>query len=136
VATAEPTPERWEYRARTNDYRCRTHGTEFWRGDVCPDCADEPLGAPEIEVGDESEHDKELARWESSHVTLAKKLHRIGEEMLDAGGRDRVDAAKLIAEGAKLYRIAIENREKRAAREHDRMLVRHRREMAGLRASH
>lgn len=134
MALAEPTPERWEFRAVTNDYRCRKHHLEFERGEVCLDCVDEPGDMPGETIGVETEHDRELARREIHCFTLAKAAHRIARETMKDG--DVGDAAKLLAEGTKLLRVANEIRERRAQREHENNAIRHEREMSGLRGAH
>lgn len=133
VATVEPTTERWEFRAKTNDYRCRIHACEFERGEVCLDCIDEPGPMPGEQIGDETEHDRELARREAHMFSLGKAAHRYAREKMK---EDPADAAKLLAEGTKLIRAANEIRERRAQREHERNAILHERQMSGLRGAH
>ena len=91
-----------------------------------------------IESDDE---DRQLAIWQAECETESKKLWRAGSDLLGdpsegATDRDVSSAAKAYAEGTKIRRLALEIYEKRASREHDRMLIRHEREMSGLRGSH
>lgn len=131
MASAEPTPERWEYRAQTNDYRCRVHECEFERGEVCFDCTEEPSGPPSLDLGDESEHDQELSRREAEWRARSKKLARIADELLEGTDRDCAAAAKLIAESTKLERMAAENRVKRARVDRVKQMRRERLRMRG-----
>lgn len=89
-------------------------------------------------IGEETEHDRELARREAHCFTLAKAAHRIARKCMDRSdeGFDIADAAKLMAEGTKLLRVANEIRERRAQREHENNAIRHEREMSGLRGAH
>jgi hypothetical protein len=88
------------------------------------------------------DEDRQLAIWQSECETESKKLWRAGSDLLGTPGvdegteRDVSAAAKAYAEGTKIRRLALEIYEKRASREHDRMLIRHEREMSGLRGSH
>jgi hypothetical protein len=125
--------ERWEFRPATNDHYCKVHSFRFDRGDVCLDCIDDPGEMPDSDPGDETEHDRELARREQEWRSQVKFLRRTGRELIlanDTGG-----GAKLIAEATKLDRLATENRERRAQREHERNTIQHEREMAGLRGN-
>ncbi len=115
-------------------HKCTVHNVEFRRGEVCTACTTAPGKPIEVTAGDDNEHDHEMTLREAECVRLAKMCHRIGEELLQGKtDRDTNAAAKIIGEGTKLIRFACDLREKRAAREHSLRLLRHEREMSGLR---
>lgn len=117
-------------------HRCTRHNETFARGEVCRGCVAEPIKVAEIaSVVPVNEHDEEIARREHDCESLAKKCHRIGDELLDGTDRDCAAAAKVIAEGTKLKRLAYEMREQRARREHIRQLRAERMKMRGMRGS-
>lgn len=129
--TGTQASERWERRG--DAYRCRVHGVEFARGEVCIECVDDPGDAPASDPGAASAHDKELARREGELRTLVKKLRRKASALLDGGvAKDLHVVAKLLAEATKMERLAWENRERRAQREHERLAIVHEREMSGI----
>ena len=96
------------------------------------DETNESTTAPE--PGAESESDQELARREAEWRKRSAALLKRGTELLASDDWHEVSAgAKLMDVALKYENAAATNREKRAVREHERMLIRHEREMSGLR---
>jgi hypothetical protein len=130
----------WEDTA--TGHRCNTHQVEFARGEVCRACADERRGALQQKIkqvdgsslNESIELDTEIARVASEALAFSKMLHRVSKERIDDGNPNDWNAAsKLIAEGTKLQRFALEAKEKLSARAHSRYLVEHEKEVRGLR---
>lgn len=83
------------------------------------------------------ERDRDLLIEAADQLSLGKLYHRKAREMLEEGNAsDKVQSCKLAAEGTKLRRQAQELKDRVSARDHDRDLIRHEREMSGLRGSH
>lgn len=121
---------RWQ--TTDNGHHCTEHGESFARGEVCSRCASEPdetPGAPQLSEA----IDEEIAADAQEARSHARRLWREAESMLDDGGRDRVDAAKLSAEAAKWWRIALEAKDKVASRKHLREAMEHEKAMSGVR---
>jgi hypothetical protein len=113
-------------------HHCTEHDESFARGEVCARCAVEPddaPGAPQLS----EDVDAEIAADAQEARAHSRRLWREAEEMLDSGGRDRVDAAKLSAEAAKWWRAALEAKDKIAARKHLREAMEHEKQMSGVR---
>lgn len=99
-------------------------------------CATDPGDGPEAKH-ESTEIDRLLMARANEYRSLGRFLHRIGKERLQDGSpNDWGAATKVIAEGTKLQRLADETEDRVSARDHDRELIAHEREMSGLRASH
>ncbi len=128
--------EAWESTA--DGYRCTRDGhqsVEFLRSEVCPYCVSDP--GPEIDLeGDDDHEDREIRRTAQEYQSRARFLWRHGHDLIDSGtALDCSVGAKLVAESTKLERLAGERFETLAARAHDKRLLAHEKQMAGLRRS-
>ena len=121
----------WELRA--DGRYCKRHSHAFPIGDVCFACVADP--GPEFDSVAversplERERDIRCAAYESD----SKRLARDAREMLDGTDLEKALAVKLFAESTKIARLVEELTDKRIDHEHDLRLIRHEREMAGLR---
>ena len=80
-----------------------------------------------------NEHDDELERTEEEIRSVARLCYRVGKELLEGTERDASVGAKVIGEGTKALRLACDLRDRRADREHARVLIAHEQLIAGLR---
>jgi hypothetical protein len=116
-------------------HRCESHNVSFRIGEVCHACVVDP-GAAQSATDSIAIDAQHLARG-AEFRTLAKYLHREGRDLIaDGTAQDKSVACKLIAEGTKLERLALELEDRVSARDHDRTLIRHERDMSGQRGSH
>lgn len=112
-------------------HRCRAHGVSFDRGEVCGQCIEDPGPAPTSESDiDQTSLSQRIAEC----ATKAASLWSLYETHRD--GDDPGIAIKAAAEHTKLFRLALEFADRRESREHDLVLLRHEREMSGVRSSH
>jgi hypothetical protein len=115
---------------------CKRHDETFGIGEVCQSCVADPGDEPGARVTSEAV-DADLSKRALEFRSLAKFLHKNGRTLIEDGtALDKGVACKLIAEGTKLERLALEIDDKVSGRDHDRTLIAHEREMAGLRGSH
>ncbi len=121
----------WELRA--DGRYCKRHKHAFPIGDVCHACTTDPgpeVGTAEVERNAlERERDIRCSQYESDQ----KRLAREGRELLEGTDLEKSLAVKMFAEATKLARLVEELNDKRLDHEHDLRLIRHEREMAGLR---
>jgi hypothetical protein len=113
-------------------HRCTRHNKEFERGEVCYDCAAEPADPADAPI---AEYDRKLAARIEEYKATARTLKRVGLELCENEGRDVTTGVKAIAESTKLFRLAEERQEVLDNREHELRLIKHEREMSGLRGS-
>lgn len=128
-----------KYEPTATGYLCKPHATEFRRGDECGGCAAERRNATKkIEsvstAGAESlEIDDEIRKLADDDLSFAKYLHRISKDRIEDGNpNDWSAAAKLIAEGTRLKRFAVDIKDRISARSHSRYLVEHEKALKGL----
>lgn len=123
------------WQTTADGYTCTKHDQSFARGEVCQACVADP-GEGQSSTSSET-LDAGLVQRAFGFRSLAKFLHRTGKETIEDGtALDMSVACKLIAEGTKLERLALELEDRVSSRDHDRALIAHEREMSGLRGSH
>lgn len=99
---------------------------------MCQHCVSDTTALAETDP--DSVTDPELERIENEIWTDAKYWCRQARDVADAGTtRDLAVAAKLADTGLKFKRLALELREQRKNREHDQSLLKHDRELSGIR---
>jgi hypothetical protein len=123
------------WQLRDGRHFCDRHDHDFPRGEVCQLCVDDPGPAPGD--GEQDDEDRELIIREREYRSMEKFLHRRARELIEDGTeRDVHAAAKLLAEGTKLARIALEIHNQLLDLKLERKLIKHDRELAGLESSH
>lgn len=116
---------------------CPKHDQAFKRLDTCTQCVSD--NATENAPRAASDYDQRLAQRISSYQTRARKLRCLADGLYENADGDYHafnTGAKLDAEATRLDRLAEERQEVLDNREHDLQLIRHEREMSGLRGSH
>lgn len=114
-------------------HHCTRHDYAFKRGEVCHRCVTDPGESPGGIV-DIPEYQQALnariSEYEARSRTCWRKVAEIDE---DGTAREENVAVKWSAEAVKWARLAEERREVLDRREHNLELIRHEREMSGLR---
>lgn len=123
----------WEQTA--TGYRCTRHDATFARGEVCHGCTTDPGVAMSDEELDDAD-DRDLSIRESEVRSLAKFVFRHGRELVEGTDRDTSAGVKLIAEGTKLERLALEIRDRRMGKREVSDLLKKYRELLGVDGSH
>jgi hypothetical protein len=98
-------------------------------------CATDPGDGPEAKH-ESTEIDRLLMAESQQFKTIARAFERELKTLIKGTDAEKNIAAKFSAEAIKWHRLALEQADKVSARDHDRELVAHEREMSGLRASH
>jgi hypothetical protein len=115
-------------------HHCTRHDYGFKRGEVCQRCVTDPGAEPGGGIVDVPEYQQALkariAEYESRSRTCWRKVAEIDT---DGTAREENVAVKWSAEAVKWARLAEERQEIFDRREHNLDLVRHEREMSGLR---
>ena len=124
----------WEQTA--TGYRCTRHDTAFARGEVCTACTTDPGVAMSDEELDDAD-DRDLTIREGEVRSLARFLFRHGRQLVEDGTpKDKTDGVKLVAEGTKLERLALEIRDRRMGKREVSDLLKKYRELLGVDGSH
>ncbi len=113
-------------------HRCDKHGESFDRGEVCSLCVVAPdvaPGAPQLS----EDVDLEISALARDFTSRARLIWRNAAAMLEGTPMDKIQSAKLSAESVKWERLALEAKDKVAARKHLREAMAHEREMSGVR---
>lgn len=131
VALPNPRPVYWTDNA--DGHHCTRHNFTFKRGEVCHQCIVDPGAAPGV-VADNPAYQIALAARINEYQSRARTCWRKVAE-LDEGESKREEnvAVKWSTEAVKWARLAEERQDILDNREHDLELIRHEREMAGLR---
>lgn len=114
-------------------HHCTRHDFAFQRGEVCHRCIVDPGEEPGgiVEVPEyQQELKARISEYESRSRTCWRKVAEIDE---GENKREENVAVKWSAEALKWARLAEERREVLDRREHNLELIRHEREMSGLR---
>lgn len=114
-------------------HHCTRHDFAFKRGEVCHQCVVDPGEAPGGLADNPAYHVALAARiseYESRSRTCWRKVTELDE---GESKREGHEAVKWSAEAVKWARLAEERQDVLDNREHDLELIRHEREMAGLR---
>ena len=113
-------------------YHCDLHGEDFRRAEVCSRCASDP-GAPPGVVQSGAEIDSSIMADAGRYSSNAKMVWRIAAELLEGTERDASVGGKLSDCAIKWERLALEAKDKVAARKHLRDAMAHERDMRGRR---
>lgn len=116
----------------TDGHHCTRHDFAFKRGEVCHQCVVDPGEAPGG-VADNPAYHVALAARISEYASRSRICWSEVDELRKGTDRDANAAAKWSAEAVKWARLAEERQDVLDNREHDLELIRHEREMAGLR---
>jgi len=125
----------WQPTADGTGYVCTRHGETFARAEVCQACATDPGDGPG-ETFESEEVDRRLMRLANEFRGHGRAMWNAAHLRLKGTETDQNTAAKLSAEAVKWQRLALELEDKVSARDHDRKLIRHEREMSALRGTH
>lgn len=126
----------WTLTSDGTGYVCTRHGTTFARAEVCHECASDPGDGPG-EIVESEDLDRKLLALANEFRGAGRVMWREAKSLLEDGtAQDKNTAAKLSAEAVKWQRLALELEDKVSARDHDRKLIRHEREMSALRGTH
>jgi hypothetical protein len=113
-------------------HHCTRHDFAFERGEVCRRCetdpGEEPGGIVEI-----PEYQQALKSRIAEYESRSKACWKECNDMRGGTDREGNTAVKWSAEALKWARLAEERREVLERREHNLELIRHEREMSGLR---
>jgi hypothetical protein len=113
-------------------YRCVRHEITFPRNGSCKDCLHDPGLAPGVEQSS-GEIDREIADLARKFSSHANKLWNVAADLLEGELDENNVAAKLSAESAKWERLALEAKDRIAARKHLREAMAHERSMSARR---
>lgn len=124
------------WQTTADGHRCTRHDETFRRGEVCQACVVDP-GAVDDEADEVDAAERDLAVRESEFRSLAKHLFRRARELLDGENEREANAGtKLIAEGVKLERLALEVYDRRATKRDVSDLLKKYRELLALDGPH
>jgi hypothetical protein len=112
-------------------HRCNRHGAEFSRGDVCHRCITDP-GDPVVAFTEEDD-DADLRARINEARERERLLIRHGRDWLDGTDKEKSLGLKAFDCASKWARISNELQQIIEDRDHDRRLIRHEREMSGIR---
>lgn len=114
-------------------HHCTRHEVKFRRGEVCRPCVADP--GPQIGAGPGVVGDRDALVVEGDLLQTAKETRRLAKKLSAGTTAEKHCGAKYYDVYLKALRLWSETREPRLAREHDRSLLEHEREMSGLRGS-
>lgn len=118
-----------------NGHYCSDHDCSFSRGDVCAHCT--PATSTVNAESSDSELDADILNDAFRYVVNAKRMWSEAETLLDEkGAQDKSVAGKLSDCAIKWERLALEAKDKVAARKHLREAMAHEREMTTARRAH
>lgn len=119
----------------TDGHHCELHGQTFLRGEVCTHCTTADLNVSS--ESDDSAIDADILADAARYVSNAKRMWREAETCIDEGtAQDKSVAGKLSDCAIKWERLALEAKDKVAARKHLREAMAHEREMTTARRAH
>ena len=116
-------------------HHCTVHDYSFPRGEVCHHCTTAHLNVTAEST--DSELDADIIADAARYVSNAKRMWREAETCIDEGtAQDKSVAGKLSDCAIKWERLALEAKDKVAARKHLREAMAHEREMTTARRAH
>lgn len=118
-----------------NGHRCELHAQEFLRGEVCARCTTADLTVSTD--SSDAEIDADILADAARYASNGKRMWRECADLLDDGtAQDKSVAGKLSDCAIKWERLALEAKDKVAARKHLREAMAHEREMTTARRAH
>lgn len=119
----------------TDGHHCELHGQSFLRGEVCTHCTTADLNVSA--ESDDSAIDADIIADAARYVSNAKRMWREAEDLLDEDNASEKSVAGKLSDCAiKWERLALEAKDKVAARKHLREAMAHEREMTTARRAH
>lgn len=113
-------------------YHCTAHNESFKRGQVCHRCTTAPPSDDEVDRTS-SAVDSEIIAFAAECSSNARTMWGCAEDLLEGTALDKNTAVKLSDAAVKWHRLALEAKDKVAARKALREAMAHERAMSGSR---